>query len=120
MTISPMTLYINTKEKNSLIIILKNEDKIIKEKKVEGERASGEKLLIAIDEIIKEAKIKLTDFKKIEVENKGGSFTSLRVGVTVANTLGFALGIPVEGIIKSRKKTKIGSVVEPIYDRVTW
>jgi hypothetical protein len=108
-----------------------------------GERASGEKLLLAIDEIIKEAKIKLTDLKKIEVENKGGSFTSLRVGVTVANALGFALGILVEGkdlgsykVIKL-KVTKFGEkeknhhprpilgtgggrIVEPIYDRVTW
>jgi tRNA A37 threonylcarbamoyladenosine modification protein TsaB len=126
-----MTLYINTKEKNKLIVALKSDDKVIKQKEVVGEKASGEKLLIAIDEIIKEAKIKLTDLKKIEVENKGDSFTSLRVGVTVANALGFTLSIPVEGMAKSRGKTKIHHprplpekggwrIVEPIYNKITW
>lgn len=33
----------------------------------------------------------------IEVETGPGSFTGLRVGVSVANALGFALGIPVNG-----------------------
>ncbi|MFH1536127.1 MAG: hypothetical protein ABIC96_03620 [Patescibacteria group bacterium] len=33
----------------------------------------------------------------IEVETGPGSFTGLRVGVSVANALGFALNIPVNG-----------------------
>lgn len=35
--------------------------------------------------------------KGIEVETGPGSFTGLRVGVSVANALGFSLGIPVNG-----------------------
>jgi len=75
-----MLLYINTKEKNKLIVALRisSDDTVPstetapeRRKGVLGERASGEKLLLAIDEIIKEAKIKLTDLKKIEVENIG-------------------------------------------------
>ncbi|MBI2019279.1 hypothetical protein HYS95_01250 [Candidatus Daviesbacteria bacterium] len=37
------------------------------------------------------------DLEGIEVETGPGSFTGLRVGVSVANALGFALGIPVNG-----------------------
>ena len=37
------------------------------------------------------------ELEGIEVETGPGSFTGLRVGVSVANALGFALGIPVNG-----------------------
>jgi tRNA threonylcarbamoyladenosine biosynthesis protein TsaB len=42
------------------------------------------------------------DIKEIEVNTGPGSFTGLRVGISVANTLGFVLKIPVNG-----KKTEI-------------
>lgn len=37
------------------------------------------------------------DITEIEVNTGPGSFTGLRVGVAVANALGFALGVPVNG-----------------------
>lgn len=37
--------------------------------------------------------------KGIEVETGPGSFTGIRVGVSVANALGYSLGIPVNGKI---------------------
>ena len=54
------------------------------------------------------------DFKEIteiEVNPGPGSFTGLRVGVAIANALGFALGVPVNG-------RDVGSldVIEPVYD----
>lgn len=46
-------------------------------------------------------------------------FTALRIGVITANTLGFALGVPVvDADEKDEKINKLGfSVIKPIYDK---
>jgi tRNA A37 threonylcarbamoyladenosine modification protein TsaB len=54
------------------------------------------------------------DFKEIteiEVNPGPGSFTGLRVGVAIANALGFALGVPVNG-----KDVSQLDLIEPVYD----
>ena len=65
-------------------------------------------------------KLKPSALKKIIVANRGGSFTSLRIGVITANALGYALKIPVLAEWPGPKKAKKfagRSLVEPIYDR---
>lgn len=52
----------------------------------------------------------LTKITKIEVNPGPGSYTGLRVGMSIVNALGFALKIPVNG--KHPDKLEI---VEPIY-----
>ena len=74
----------------------------------------------AIDKLLKTQKIKLSALKKIVVASYGGSFTSLRIGVITANALAYALKIPVESEMKTKKANKrFGrySLVEPVYDR---
>jgi tRNA A37 threonylcarbamoyladenosine modification protein TsaB len=39
----------------------------------------------------------LSDVKELEVDSGPGSFTGIRVGVAVANAIGWALRIPVNG-----------------------
>lgn len=115
-----MILYINTVSSDEIIIALYNNDKLIVEKKVIAPRQQSEKLIPAIDKMLKLKKIKLTDLEKIMVENYGGNFTALRIGVITANALAYALKIPVEANSKINKKNKqfgIYSIVEPIYDR---
>jgi tRNA A37 threonylcarbamoyladenosine modification protein TsaB len=112
-----MILYINTIGQPEIEIDIKADGKIVAQCKIEAERVQAEKLLLAVEAILQEKKIKLNDIKAIEVENKGGSFTSLRIGVAVANALGFALGIPVEGTVGSARQTGDISLVEPVYDR---
>lgn len=58
----------------------------------------SEKLLPAILKILKRAKKKWSDLKRIIVVNGPGPFSAVRIGVTTANVLGFALGIPVFSI----------------------
>lgn len=60
--------------------------------------------LILIDKLLKRNDIKLTDISEIEVNSGPGSFTGTRVGVAIANALGFGLDISVNG-----DKTKIVS-----------
>ena len=50
-----------------------------------------------IDQILKKNKKKMSDVTEIEVNLGPGSFTGLKIGVAIANTLGFALDIPVNG-----------------------
>lgn len=114
-----MTLYINTTLRDEIIISLKNGDNILVTKKINSPRTQAEKLLPAIDRLLKARKIKLSDLKKIIVANYGGSFTSLRIGIITANALAYALKIPViaENKIKKNKEFSGYSIVEPIYDR---
>ena len=126
-----MTLYINTADQNKIMIALKDKERVLFKKEFLAARSQAEKLLPEIEKLLVRAKLKLPAIKKIEVENYGGSFTALRIGVITANALGYALGVPVvaaremvagKTMVKSApkssvKKAKNFSVVKPIYDR---
>lgn len=71
-----------------------------------GKRISSQILLPLIAKILKKHNLHLQDLTAIEANLGPGSFTGLRVGAAVANTLGWALKIPVNG----QKK-----IAEPIY-----
>lgn len=122
-----MILYINTVSKEEMIIALRNGGvknltarKNIVAKKIKVNHNQGEKLLPALETFLKAQKVKLGDLEKIVVASRGGSFTSLRIGVITANALAYALKIPVEPEEKTgRKNKKFGrySIVEPDYNR---
>lgn len=50
-----------------------------------------------IDEILTSHNIKLSDLRGIVCFKGPGSFTGLRIGLTVANTLAYSLDIPIIG-----------------------
>ena len=54
-------------------------------------------LLREIDKFLKTEKLTLKDISKIKINLGPGHFTSLRVGVAVANSLSYALNIPING-----------------------
>jgi len=54
-------------------------------------------LLPFIDKLLKKKDKKIGDITEIEVNTGPGSFTGLRVGVSVANALGWVLGVSVNG-----------------------
>lgn len=56
---------------------------------------SSQSLLQIIDKALKKCNLKLNDLNFIKVETIGGSFTGVRIGVAIANTLGWIYGIPV-------------------------
>src|SRR5680860_1610917 len=112
-----MTLYINTASQAETIIALMNDNQKLVSKKFKFGRHQAEKLLPAIDKLLKANKLKLTKIKKIMVASHGGSFTSLRIGVVTANALGYALKVPVvsEESGKSDKIFSEYSLIEPVY-----
>ncbi len=97
--------YTLIKMKNTLFIetIVPSQVKVSLKKGGQGferikEQEFGSQVLLnLILEVVEEAKISLPDLTSIEVASGPGAFTGLRVGVSVANALGFALGIPVNG-----------------------
>jgi len=85
-----MNLYIDTSDNQKTIVKLGNKTIV---KKYSTPRA--QRLLKVIDQAINSQNKTLKDLTSIKVNLGPGSFTGLRVGVSVANALGFALNIPV-------------------------
>ena len=98
-----MILHIDTKDQKVVKVSLKKDGKVVKS--LRESREYGSQVLLPL--VIKLLRIprssgqatnyELKTLQGIEVETGPGSFTGLRVGVSVANALGFALGIPING-----------------------
>jgi len=101
-----MKLFIDTSSAEKVVIGL-NDERF----ETEARKEKSQKLLPFIIETLKKKKKKIEDIKEIEVNTGPGSFTGLRVGVSVANAIGWALDIPVNG-----KDTKKGEFVEIKYE----
>lgn len=91
-----MILHIDTKDQRIIKVSLKKGGKVMKSLSEENKYGS-QVLLPLIEKILKPQGLEYKDLTGIEVETGPGSFTGLRVGVSVANALGFSLGIPVNG-----------------------
>lgn len=91
-----MILHINTKDQKVIRVTLKKDGKIVKSLSAKNKYGS-QVLLPLIIKLLRTTDSKLQTLKGIEVETGPGSFTGLRVGVSVANALGYSLGIPVNG-----------------------
>lgn len=84
--------------------------------------AQSRELLPKIDKLLKKNRIKLFDLNVIAVYQGPGSFTGLRVGISVANALAWGLDIPVVGIknsnkVISNKAIEIAKKAEKIYQK---
>jgi|SRR3989344_3009700 len=91
-----MILHINTKDQKTVMVSLRKDGEEIKSLSKNNEYGS-QVLLPLIEKLLKKYKIDFKDLDGIEVETGPGSFTGLRVGVSVANAIGYTLNIPVNG-----------------------
>lgn len=87
-----MILFIDS-HLNDITIIIASDNKIIKKIILENESQSSEVLMPTIKEILGDA---LPD--SIIVVNGPGSFTGVRLGVTIAKTLAYCLNVPIKTI----------------------
>src|SRR3989344_161384 len=95
-------LIIDTTDHSETTIKLQLDKRI--DKITEGNIPKSQRTLVLIDKILKKNKINPTDIDEIEVNTGPGSFTGTRVGVAIANALGFGLDIKVNGS-KSKNAT---------------
>lgn len=88
-------ILIDTSAANKISIVLSTEEQQFVR---ESEQKFGSQVLLStITDLFKEAGIQFKDLTEIEVATGPGSYTGLRVGVSVANALGYSLNIPVNG-----------------------
>lgn len=78
----------------------------IMEQEVGRDRAQA--VLPMLDTLLRKHRLMLQNLAAIEVHTGPGSFTGLRVGISIANTLAYALQIPING-------GEPGKPVEPTY-----
>ncbi len=101
-----MKLYINTSSNKKTVIGL---DYDVVEKS--SELWHSQVVIPLIQELVKKHQKEIHDITEIEVVVGPGSFTGLRVGVAIANALGYALQVPVNG-----QKITEGFFIEPRYE----
>ena len=87
-----MKLCVDTSDNKKIIIGLDE-----KRWEFETKEPKSQKLLELIDKTLKKQKKTLKDITEIKINLGPGSFTGLRVGISVANALAWALGIKVNG-----------------------
>jgi tRNA threonylcarbamoyladenosine biosynthesis protein TsaB len=87
-------LNIETATKNCSVALAKDGKTILCKETSELGYSHAEKLHVFIEEIIAEAGISLNDLNAIAVSSGPGSYTGLRIGVSAAKGLSFALNIP--------------------------
>ncbi|MCH7541878.1 hypothetical protein IH981_03865 [Patescibacteria group bacterium] len=81
-----MNLFINTTiAKKAVVSLIGENGKVLDQEEAEDP-------LTAIDNLLKKSKIRLDDIGEISSHPGPGSFTGLRIGAAVAQTLNFALG----------------------------
>ncbi|QQS60733.1 hypothetical protein IPN41_02040 [Candidatus Falkowbacteria bacterium] len=112
-----MILLIDSSQSNSLRLSLTSKKDSVFDINIKAHHTQSEKLLPLLEEQLTKFHLKLSDITGIQVENRGEGFTNLRIGVTTANALAFALGISVTPIKGKALKKKGIMVVQPEYSR---
>ncbi len=102
-------LFIDTSNNIEIKVgIIRNEKKYIKRHKLNKQKAQA--VLLMIEKCLKDHKLTIKDITKININSGPGSFTGIRVGLAVANTLAFLLKIPIN-------KNPLGKMAEPVYSK---
>ena len=104
-----MVLKIDTTKREEVKVELFDSKSNLEDKIVQTQKLGSQVLLPMVVKILKKNELGFKELTAIEVNPGPGSFTGTRVGVSVANALGFALDIPVNG--------KKGKIVVPIYEK---
>ena len=87
-------LNIETATKNCSVSIAKNGETILCKEIAEEGYSHAEKLHVFIEDVIADSGISVNDLAAVAVSQGPGSYTGLRIGVSAAKGLCFALNIP--------------------------
>ena len=91
------TLFLSTYDKLITIGLLKNGE-LLDIKEIESNQNHSSLVIPTIDNLLNQNDITTSYLNEIIVVNGPGSFTGVRLGVTIAKTLAYTLGIPIKTI----------------------
>jgi len=91
------SLFIDT-HNDSMVVGLYYNAEVLSMEKSKSSQSHSNNLIPMIEKLCNQNHIKPTSLKEIVVVNGPGSFTGIRIGVTVAKTLAYALNIPIKTI----------------------
>jgi tRNA threonylcarbamoyladenosine biosynthesis protein TsaB len=116
----PYILNIETATKNCSVALAKEGKTIVSKEIAEEGYSHAERLHVFIEEIIKEAGITFQDLSAVAVSQGPGSYTGLRIGVSAAKGLCFALDIPLIAVdtlqVLASQATVSDGLVIPMLD----
>lgn len=90
------TLFIDT-HSDKVRIIIKDERTIVKEEAASN-RSHSEVTVPTLEKVLKKSGYKVDDMDEVIVVDGPGSFTGVRMGVTIAKTIAFCKSIPIKTI----------------------
>ena len=100
------SLYIDTSDNKKTIITLSGRiSKIVENETIQR---GSQVVLPTIEKMLEKNNLTIDDVTEIQVHTGPGSFTGLRVGIAIAQALGFAKKISVNG-------KNIGEYIDPQY-----
>ena len=117
-------LAIRTDSETAELYILTREGKIANKQIWQAGRNLSKDLLKTISNLLKKAEINFNNLGAVVVYRGPGSFTGLRIGISVANAIAYSLDIPVVGTTGKRwitvdskqiNKTKNRQFIVPEY-----
>lgn len=79
-------------------VALVTESSVVSEYILDVRRKYSERLMVALDFMLRESGLSLSDIAGVAVSRGPGSYTGLRIGVTAAKTLCYCLGVPLAGV----------------------
>ncbi len=91
------SLFIDTHDKDIVLVLFKDE-KVLASSIKTSERGHTEFIMPKLEVLLKEQNVSVHDLSEILVVNGPGSFTGVRLGVTIAKTLAYTLQIPIKTI----------------------
>lgn len=103
-----LTLTIDTTDRQQVFVSLFDAWSKLKDK-LTVEQTGSQALIPSIVKILQKNRCGVKDITNVRINVGPGSFTGTRIGVSVANALGFALDIPVNG--------KLGKIAIPVYEK---
>lgn len=118
-----MILMIRTDKPEAELYLYDNNHKVA-ESKWEAHRQLADTIHLKIKELLDTNDLNYKDLKGMAVFKGPGSFTGLRIGITVANTFAYSLGLPIVGAegdkwreqaIKRLNENKNDKIIAPFY-----
>lgn len=113
-------LNIETATKNCSVSLAKDGETVLCREIAEQGYSHAEKLHVFIEEILNETGVRIQDLKAIAVSKGPGSYTGLRIGVSTAKGLCYALGIPLISIdtlqVLAKKVSIENGLIVPMID----